>query len=169
MGEKAFNLKVGEIRDLCDFFALDRFGISHKADLIDLLLDFLSQPSNDRVKGSNHKGKSKDKSSIKRESSGSKEEEHSFEGEDGSDDDEEGEAKPRKTKKGKGVADLFSIQKGKMPSDSTLREWVRCFVQCYDLDKASIKVALEVAGDKFGVDMTNKKDRLKEMLADAMQ
>jgi hypothetical protein len=128
----------------------------------------LSEPGNERVKGSKSPPKAK---SGKRKSGGSMEDEEE-EAEDSSDDgSEEGEedAKPKKAKKGRGGVDLVKIEKGEMPNDATLREWVGCFVRCYDLEKASVKVALEVAGAKFGVDMAGKKDLLKDMLAEAMQ
>lgn len=172
MGEKAFNLKVGEIRDLCDFFALDRSGINAKAELIDRLLDFLSEPSAEHVKG-NKAAAAKASSASKKKGVSSKKKkddssEESDEEEEENEEEEEEEAKPKKGKKDKEGVDLLKVEKGKVPNDDTIRAWVKCFVQCYDLEKASIKVALQVAGDKFGVDLSNKKDLLKEMLADAM-
>jgi ribosomal protein L12E/L44/L45/RPP1/RPP2 len=173
MGEKAFNLKVGEVRDLCDFFALDRSGVNAKAELIDRLLDFLSEPSAEHVKGNKAAAKASSSASKRKGGSGKKKkkddssEEESDEDDEEEEEEEETEATPKKGKKEKGV-DLHKVEKGKVPTDDTLRAWVKCFVQCYDLEKASIKVALQVAGDKFGVDLGDKKDLLKEMLAEAM-
>jgi hypothetical protein len=177
MGEKAFNLKVGEIRDLCDFFALDRSGVNPKAELIDRLLDFLSEPSAEHVKGNKAAAKASSSASKRKGGSGKKKKKKDDSSEEESDEEEEeeeeeAEATPKKGKKEKGKndkgVDLHKVEKGKAPTDDTLRAWVKCFVQCYDLEKASIKVALQVAGDKFGVDLGDKKDLLKEMLADAM-
>jgi hypothetical protein len=167
MGEKAFNLKVGELRDLCDFFALDRSGIRDKADLIDRLLDFLSDPSAEHVKGS--KAAKASSASKRKGGSSKKKKDDSSEEESDEEDEEQDEDEEPKPKKGKdkGV-DLLKVEKGKVPNDDALRAWVKCFVQCYDLEKASIKVALQVAGEKFGVDLGDKKDLLKEMLAEAM-
>jgi ribosomal protein L12E/L44/L45/RPP1/RPP2 len=166
MGEKAFHLKVGEIRDLCDFFALDRTGISAKAELIDCLLDFLSAPSAENVKGG--KAAKAASSASKRKGGSSKKKDDSEEESEEEEEDQEDETEPKSKKsKDKGVA-LLKVTKGEVPADDTLRAWVKCFVQCYDLEKASIKVALQVAGDKFGVDLGDKKELLKGMLADAM-
>jgi hypothetical protein len=164
MGEKAFNLKVGELRDLCDFFALDRSGIRDKADLIDRLLDFLSAPSAEHVKGS--KAAKASSTSTRKGGSSKKKKDDSSEEESEEEDEDQDEEKPKKGKDKD--ADLLKVEKGKVPNDDALRAWVKCFVQCYDLEKASIKVALQVARDKFGVDLGDKKDLLKEMLAEAM-
>ena len=59
------------------------------------------------------------------------------------------------------------IQFGQMPSDQQLKTWARYFTKVYNMEKATIKVALDVAGDKFGVDLKEKKALLKEYLAEA--
>eukprot|EP00568_Trieres_chinensis_P005106 CAMPEP_0183298668 /NCGR_PEP_ID=MMETSP0160_2-20130417/5629_1 /TAXON_ID=2839 ORGANISM="Odontella Sinensis, Strain Grunow 1884" /NCGR_SAMPLE_ID=MMETSP0160_2 /ASSEMBLY_ACC=CAM_ASM_000250 /LENGTH=56 /DNA_ID=CAMNT_0025460765 /DNA_START=32 /DNA_END=202 /DNA_ORIENTATION=- len=55
-----------------------------------------------------------------------------------------------------------------MPSDKALRKWVRAYVRCFNLDKATTKHAIETASDKFGVDLTEKKTRIKELLTEEM-
>ncbi len=60
-----------------------------------------------------------------------------------------------------------SLEFGQMPSDSQLQTWARYFTKVYNMEKATIKVALEVASDKFGVDLKDKKSLLKEYLAEA--
>lgn len=201
MGERAFKLKVGDIKELCDFFALDRSGLTGKDDLVDCLLNFLSEPSDEQVKTSSSKGgssNSRNRSSItsqtspatkKRSSKGGgkssakatkkrgkskqrKKKESSDGSESEADDDNSNEDDDTSAANGKeddddGI-DLLHTQKGDMPNDATLRKWVTCFVQCYDLDKASVKVALAVAGEKFGVNLAEKKDLLKQMLTEAM-
>ncbi|GAX27216.1 hypothetical protein FisN_13Lh228 [Fistulifera solaris] len=59
------------------------------------------------------------------------------------------------------------LEFGQMPSDSQLQTWARYFTKVYNMEKATIKVALEVASDKFGVDLKDKKSLLKEYLAEA--
>jgi hypothetical protein len=60
-----------------------------------------------------------------------------------------------------------ALEFGQMPSDSQLRTWARYFTKVYNMEKATIKVALEVASDKFGVDLKETKSVLKEYLAEA--
>jgi hypothetical protein len=54
--------------------------------------------------------------------------------------------------------------KGKAPSDEALRQWVQAYVTCFDMDTASIKHAIKTASAKFGVDMRDRKDRIREYL-----
>ena len=55
-----------------------------------------------------------------------------------------------------------------LPGDTELRRWVIAFLNCYNMEKATIKVALEVASDRFGVDMSSKKETIKRMLAEEL-
>lgn len=64
--------------------------------------------------------------------------------------------------------DFEVIEFGTMPSDEQLRQWVRAYVRCFNLEKVTIKHALEVAAEKFGVDLASKKDTLKELLTEEM-
>ena len=200
MGERAFKLKVGDVKELCDFFALDRSGLTGKDDLIDCLLDFLSEPSNEHVKEvskgssrsrsrSNHTqstspptkkrsskgggggGKSSAKATKKRGKSKQRKKDDASdesESEANGDDPDEGDEHSADKEQDDDEIDLLQTKKGNMPNDATLRKWVNCFVQCYDLDKASVKVALTVAGEKFGVNLAEKKELLKQMLTEAM-
>lgn len=59
------------------------------------------------------------------------------------------------------------VQFGQMPSDQHLQTWATYFTKVYNMEKATIKLALEVAEDKFGVDLKEKKSLLKEYLAQA--
>lgn len=60
------------------------------------------------------------------------------------------------------------VEKGKMPSDKALRKWVQAYVACFNLDKATTKHAMETASEKFGIDLSEKKSRIKELLAEEM-
>jgi hypothetical protein len=86
--------------------------------------------------------------------------------------------KPTKTKKQKKVEDeeededAFALvkehKKGDKPDDDALRQWVRAYVVCFDMDSATTKHALKTASDKFGLDLAKEKDRIKELLAEEM-
>lgn len=60
------------------------------------------------------------------------------------------------------------LEKGKDPNDKQLRNWVRAYVRCFNLDKVTTKHALVTASDKFGVDLASKKSRIKELLTEEM-
>lgn len=125
------------------FFSLslspqNRKGKNDKDGLVNALLDFLGEPSEALLKGS--KKKPETNHVNKKAKSRAVQQE-----------DEEEE----------------TVQFGQMPSDQQVQTWARHFTKVYNMEKATIKVALEVAGDKFGVDMKEKKSLLKEYLAEA--
>jgi len=186
MSVKAFKLTVNQLRNLATLFNI-KTDATDKEGLVDNLLDFLGAPDPLLTKGSKKKGgksptkipkspattvskKRKKKNgeentpSKKRSSSGSKQKrqekeevEESDEYESNSDDEMEIDETPSSNTK-----------TPKMPSDSKLREWVKAYVGCFNLDKATTKHALETASDKFGVDMNNKKTKIKMLLADEL-
>jgi hypothetical protein len=133
-----------------------------KEDLIDNLLDFLGAPDEDLTKAS--KKKSTKKTSTKKtrgpakkkttRSKGKKEEEEN--------DDEEEEAEEEDEPPDYSVVN--EAKKGEMPSDVALQQWVRAYVACFDMDSATTTHAIATASEKFGVDMTSKKSRIKEIL-----
>ena len=100
------------------------------------LLDFLGEPTEDRLKGS-----SKTKKAA---------------------------ATTSQTKSSGNDEDYEAIEPGTMPNDAQLRQWTRAYVRCFNMESVTIKSALEVAGDKFGVDLSSKKQRLKELIAEEM-
>ena len=55
-----------------------------------------------------------------------------------------------------------------MPSDKKLQKLVKAYVTYFNLDKATIKHAMETASDKFGVDLTEKKIFVKELLREQL-
>ena len=63
---------------------------------------------------------------------------------------------------------LEDVDGQKVPTDKALRRWVKAYVRCFNLDKATTKHAMETASDKFGVDLKPKKQRIKELLTEAM-
>ncbi len=61
-----------------------------------------------------------------------------------------------------------SHTKGEKPSDDALRQWVKAYVVCFDMDSATTKHAIMTASAKFGVELTQSKGRIKELLAEEM-
>lgn len=147
---KAFKMNVSQIKMLCTFFSVgysDGDGKSlKKDDMIDRLLDFLGEP---------------DESLVERKVS--------------SDSKKKADTKPKAKAKAKRVVkspneDPFSLirdhKKGKNPSDKAMRQWVKAFIACVDMETATTKDAVQTASAKFGVDMTAQKARIKELLAE---
>jgi hypothetical protein len=84
-----------------------------------------------------------------------------------------GKKKPTKNKStssSKSKADPFSddeeIVEGEMPSDKQLRSWVRAYVRCFNTSKKTLKDAMNIAEEKFGIDLSDKKQRIKELLTE---
>lgn len=197
---RANKLTMGQVKMLCDFFAVDRDPDEGekvtKELLIDRLLDFLSGPNDDMtieldekkplapssrgtIKGTKSpspqkkKQQPEKKKSVKKKSGKSKKSkkspasgktksgrstkkvsyaEESDESEEfQEDDDEESESEP---------------ETGEMPDDEELRMWVKAYVACHNMNKVTIKHALKLARDKFGVKMDSKKQTMKEFLTE---
>jgi hypothetical protein len=55
-----------------------------------------------------------------------------------------------------------------MPTEEVLRAWVRAYVACFNLDKATTKHAIITCSEKFGVDMSKKKQHIKQLLAEEL-
>jgi hypothetical protein len=185
MGDKAYKLTVPQLKKLCDFFEIDRYvpientldhrckrtdsflisyhlsdslsslctrqGKQDKDGLVDTLLDFLGSPDEKLLKG--YKKEKKDE----KKTTGTK------------------KAAPKsKSKKEKGSEeeddekDYEVIERGTVPNEKQLRQWVVAYVRCFNMEKCNIKHALEVAGDKFGVDLADKKKMLKKLLTEEM-
>lgn len=54
------------------------------------------------------------------------------------------------------------------PSDEVLRRWVRAYVRCHNMHKSTLKQAMEICSQKFSVDITSRKTRIKELLTEEM-
>lgn len=137
---KAYKLTVPALKKLCNVFAVDRSKASDKDKLVDVLLDFLSKPSEEPLKGS------------KKAAAGSKKKKAS---------------KSKKTSSAT-LDDYEEIVEGEMPDDKQLRQWVRAYVRCFNTAKNTLKDAMEIAEEKFGVNLKEKKDRIKELLTEEM-
>jgi hypothetical protein len=176
---KAFKMHVPQLKMLCDFFDVDRSSASGKAldkeTLIDRLLDFLGAPDPDLVKGKGEKKKTPKKAtskqtpvkSTKYPTKGgkkiSKKSDNTSESEPESDVEEAEEVKPSPD-----YSKVKEHKKNEKPSDEVLRQWVRAYVVCFNMDAATTKHAIKTASEKFGVDLNTEKDRIKELLAEEM-
>jgi len=160
--------------------------------LIDVLLNFLGKPSEEYIKQgtaaaddddkkprAKAAGKKKKRSSStskkkkkrrmsKPESSEEEESEEETEEEEEESDFEEVKPSKKKAKKSAAVevddSMLLHVTKGKIPEDKTLKKWAHAFCMCHDMDKATLKTAMALASEKFGVDLSEKKDIIKECL-----
>lgn len=144
---------------LCNFFDVEDKDENskplNKEDMIENLLDFLTQPNADFLKAKTGEApKPKKKKATPKKKTASK---------------AKSGTTPAKAKPAKEPFHLVrSHKKGKNPSDDALRQWVRAYVVCFDMDTATTKHAIKTASDKFGVDLTGTKDRIKELLAEEM-
>lgn len=152
---------------LCDFFNVDRASETGKTldkeTLIDRLLDFLGAPDPKLVNKAGAKGsprKRRESTTTKKKTPKKKSKVVEVE----ADDDENVEAEE--------VHEHFRLvkshKKGDKPTDDALRQWVQAYVVCFDMDSATTKHAIKTASEKFGIDLSRQKDRIKELLAEEM-
>ena len=144
-------MNVTRIKTLCSFFSVDHSDGDGKTlkkdDLIDRLLDFLGAPDEAFVKKrepvATKKALAAKTQKIK--------------------------TKPRTVVR-KIKEDPFSLikdyKKGEFPSDDAMRQWVKAYIVCVDMETATTKDAVLTASAKFGVEMVSKKARIKQLLAE---
>eukprot|EP00978_Attheya_sp_CCMP212_P025547 scaffold82398_cov56-Attheya_sp.AAC.1 len=134
-------------------------------ELVDRLLDFLGAPDPKMTKTYNKKNKAaavavEKKKRVMKDAKPSPKKKKAK------------KSVPKKVEKKEDSSDSEKsapkIYKGTMPDDKALREWVKAYVACFNLDKATTKHAMETASDKFDVDLTEKKAQIKEFLTDEM-
>ena len=157
-GEKARKISNPGLKNLCDFFDIDRSATDgEKVDkdfLVDRLLDFLADPSEELTK--TWIKENKKKAAAKKKKAKAEAGKKKATKEESSDEEEDEE-------------EMFEEVDGqKVPTDKALKRWVKAYVRCFNLDKATTKHAMETASDKFGVDLKPKKQRMKELLTEAM-
>lgn len=154
---KAFKMNLSQIKMLCDFFDVDNFDDKGKfllkEEMIDRLLDFLGAPDESLVRVASSPAKKKP-TPVKTKKV-------------------EPKPKPKPKTIIKTVTlDPFTLikdyKKGEPPVDDALRQWVRAYILCVDMETATTKDAVRTASAKFGVDLTNKKARIKELLAEEL-
>mmetsp|Transcript_24780 Transcript_24780/g.58157 ORF Transcript_24780/g.58157 Transcript_24780/m.58157 type:complete len:329 (+) Transcript_24780:113-1099(+) len=153
---KTFKMNLSQIKMLCDFFNVDNFHedgkFLNKDDMIDRLLDFLGAPDESSMRGKMTSEPKKKTTPAKAKKT---------------------EPKPKtvvktvvKTVKVDPYNLIKDYKKGKSPNDEELRQWVKAYIACSDMDTATTKDAIRTASAKFGVDLTNRKGRIKEFLAE---
>eukprot|EP00980_Cylindrotheca_fusiformis_P028769 scaffold22642_cov134-Cylindrotheca_fusiformis.AAC.24 len=186
---KAYKLNTRQLSMLLDLFSIDRKpknGVPANKDfMIDRLLDFLGAPSLDLLTEDALPQDSESSSPSPAESrkGGSPLPLKKRKRVDDADNvDEIVDTTSVVEKKSKGTvlthedwAKRASIQgvffmvrehtKGAHPSDATLRQWVQAYVACFDLDTASMKHVIQTASAKFGVDMRERINLIREYLA----
>lgn len=158
-----------QVQMLCDFFDVIRVEVEggnrgkplNKDDTIENLLDFLAQPHADFLNvtwASQLNGGDKKKVTSK---------------------EKKKKATPAKKatvskKSGKKPAAhpfrlVLAHKKGKEPNEATIRNWIQAYIVCFDMDLATSKHAIQTASDKFGYDLSKKKEKIKEMLSEEME
>jgi len=153
MSKRAYALNKAQIVDLCNFFALTLETTNEEPKMdkdtcIDRLLDFLGAPHKDWLA-----------SSVKEPSTGKKSTSNPV---------TKKKAAPKATTQSDYQKVKKAIATGKVPSEDVLRSWVRAYVACFNLDKATTKHAIITCSEKFGVDMSKRKQQIKQLLAEEL-
>ncbi len=173
---------LAQVRMLCDFFDVIRVDESgnalNKDDMIENLLDFLTQPHKDflNVEYPDIVAKKATGATTKKATTAAPTKK-------GTTPPPKMKAVPKKAAVKKATSktskpkaeppmDPFSLIKkhtsGTEPSDGALRQWVKAYIVCFDMNRATTKHAIQTASEKFGIDLSGKKNTIKEMLADEM-
>lgn len=147
---RAFKLTLPDIKFLIEFFRIDKKGANDKDKLVERLLSFLGAP--DATMTLTDAPVTKKKPGRKKAKKEEDDEDDKSDLEDEVEEEEEADGEKKK----------------EPPSDEKLRKWVRAYVRCFNLKKATTKHAVETASDKFGMDLVEKKDRIKELIAEEM-
>jgi DEK C terminal domain len=148
-------LQVPQLKKLCDFFCVDRTDYNGKDSLVDALLDFLGEPDEEKMKGTlaqPKKGK-KGKKGLAKKSEDAEDDDGEADNHGYDDVDDDKLTNPEFDSDG-------------MPTDDTLRKWVRAYVRCHNMKTSSVKDALAIASAKFEKDISSQKARLKELLTE---
>lgn len=164
MSKRAFALNKSQIVDLCNFFALTLAPTKDEPKMdkdtcVDRLLDFLGQPQKDwlvdsvkEVSGAAPAAKKKTPAAAAKKAPAA--------------------TKTATATTSSTLSDYQKIKKAigkkKVPSEDVLRAWVRAYVACFNLDKATTKHAIITCSEKFGVDMSKQKQQIKQILAEEL-
>lgn len=158
IGDKAYKMTNAGLKRMCDFFDIDRSAKGGetvgKDFLTDKLLNFLAAPDEKLTKDYVKNKKKKEAAAARKAEGGGGSKKKSKKVDDFDDDGAE--------------EDFEEVDGKRLPTDKALRKWVRAYIRCFNLDKVTAKTALATASDKFGVDLIERKRRLKELLAEEM-
>ena len=64
--------------------------------------------------------------------------------------------------------DRVENSESKQVTDKAFRRWVQAYVACFNMDKTTIKHAMETASDKSGIDLKGKKAKIRQFLTEEM-
>lgn len=176
MSIKAFKLTVAQLKSLAALFDIQTEALD-KESLVDSLLDFLGAPDAKLTRGPGKKGpRGRPKASPKKRKSTNGEKKSPAKKKKAAEKKSESEkdAATDETEEEESASDDdndMDVDKptdSKMPSDAQLKKWVKAYVGCFNLDKATTKHAIDTASEKFGVDMNSKKAKIKMLLADEL-
>jgi len=162
MSQKAYKLTIANLKSLCELFDINVKAFD-KDTLVDNLLDFLGSPNEKLTKEKTptprKRGRPrKSDTTSPAPASPSKKAKTKKTKTNGEDDESSGAMEFNK-------ADVMDGD-GTEPSERKLKQWVQAYVTCFNLDKASVKHAIETASDKFGLDMSAHKGKIKGFLHD---
>jgi len=169
--ERAGKMPKDTLIDICNFFCLSVTSSSSKETLMQRILDFLGCPDASLLKKPVEK-KPKGKGSAqkgKRNSKGGKKGKPQDAGEDEAmtETDSENEGKESKRSASKNAAQKDNSEGlNSMPGDEEIKKWIKAYVACFDIKKATTNHAVSIAQDKFGVDFSDKKELFKELLTE---
>lgn len=148
MGDKLKNFGVPLMKSICDLLCLNRRPpsgkLASKGFLFNLLLEFFSHPDEKYVNTAPMDAASP----AKKKRKANEDDQDKGENSDDYDSTEEKEPKPTKPK---------------------LKKWVKAYVACFSMDKATAKHALQTASDKFGVDLSAEKPYIMDLLKKEVQ
>jgi len=182
---KVCKLFIPQLKELCDFFDIDRSpnGERPKMDkdgLIDRLLEFMGAPAEEQTKGFvkgvygvvkvERKTPTKKRKVDLEGSASPKATKIRFSRKRRAQRVRESSGDETETRENSDSEDVFDYNEetDTMPSVKKLRTWVRAYITCFNLDKATTKHAVETASDKFGVDMGKMKGAIKKILAEEL-
>ncbi len=189
--DKAYDCGVPLIKVFCDVLHINRPHGAKKKDLIEILINFLAEPSESLVSESSaeiveaaiasssetrkkKRGRPKSKTPTKKKRGRPKKNKTGDEPDDLDfvSDEEVKEAKAEEVKEEEPEYDDDDQDEevdGKtIPSAKKLRAWVKAYVVCFNLDKCNAKHAINTASEKFEVDLSDKKSIIMQMLKDEM-
>jgi len=170
--QRAYKMQVPHLKAISDVFDVDRRPTNGKAfltkeELVNRLVEFICIPNIELTKSGKKESEARKRSRIMKNSPKTKkrskgdnialeavvvESDDSDGSEDINEDDNE----------------KSGYEKGSIPSDKKLRKWVKAYIACFNLEKATTKHAIQTASDKFGVDVSEKKGRIKELITEAI-
>ncbi|CAJ1936611.1 unnamed protein product [Cylindrotheca closterium] len=169
MSRRAYALNKSQIVELCHFFALTLETTKDEPKMdkdtcIDRLLDFLGNPHQDwlvdSLKETSTAATKKTTTTTAAAAAASKPSTAATK--------KKVPAAPSNTTLSDYQKIKKAIGKKKVPSEEVLRSWVRAYVACFNLDKATTKHAIITCSEKFGVDMSKQKQLIKQILAEEL-